>query len=133
MTSDNTEGLSERLRAACVDWDGTELPDGAEPRVIPNCGELREAAGRADVLHEWTERLQAICEKNGALGGDDRLNFIADALDAKDKLLASANAEVSAMREFVRRHPAFSLIDLAEFEAFVAFPKTYAELEARLP
>jgi hypothetical protein len=52
--------------------------------------DIAELAGRSAVLTEWTNRLQAICEKHGALGGDNRLDFIERTLDAKDALLREA-------------------------------------------
>jgi len=42
----------------------------------------------------------------------------------------SAEAMVEAAREFVKRHPALTLIDLAEFEGFLKIP---AMMEAAMP
>ena len=33
--------LAEGLREICIDWDGTPMPPGAEPRSVPCCGDLR--------------------------------------------------------------------------------------------
>lgn len=35
--------IVERLRGPCVDWDGSQMPDAAEPLHM-DCGTLREAA-----------------------------------------------------------------------------------------
>lgn len=51
-------------------------------------GEVDELRGRSKMLGEWAEHLQAICEKHGALGGDDRIDFIEHILDAKDARIA---------------------------------------------
>lgn len=37
-------------------------------------------------------------------------------------------AQVQAAREFVKRHPALTPIDLAEFETFMRFPKAFTKL-----
>lgn len=36
--------------------------------------------------------------------------------------------QVEAAREYVKRHPALTPIDLAEFETFMRFPKAFTKL-----
>lgn len=40
----------ERLRGVCVDWDGTAMLDGEEPRTWLSVGEIREAAAEIERL-----------------------------------------------------------------------------------
>lgn len=37
-------------------------------------------------------------------------------------------AQVEAAREFVKRHPALTPVDLAEFETFMRFPSAFTKL-----
>lgn len=37
-------------------------------------------------------------------------------------------AQVQAAREFVKRHPALTPVDLVEFETFMRFPKAFTKL-----
>lgn len=62
--------LSERLRAYCIDFDGSQMKDLASPLDGMTCGEVREAADELDRLTarvaEW-QRLyrRALNEANG--------------------------------------------------------------------
>lgn len=57
------------LREMCQDWDGSELPDGAEPRRWPTCGELRYAASEIERLRRTLRYIQVQAKLNhlGAL------------------------------------------------------------------
>lgn len=50
-----TQDIVERLRAFCIDWDQTEMPDGAEPMSWVKCGDLREAASEIEALRKGLE------------------------------------------------------------------------------
>jgi hypothetical protein len=53
----------ERLREACTDWNGTLMQDAEEPRVIPDCATLREAADRISTLERELEEARALNNK----------------------------------------------------------------------
>ncbi len=69
--------IAMRLRTACLDWDGTQQPDGAEPISI-HCAQLREAA-------------------DAILGYDQRIRAAADDLDQRD----ANNMHVNDVRELL--------------------------------
>ncbi len=41
---EEAEAMAVDALERCVDWDGSTMPDGAEPRRIHTCGELRDQA-----------------------------------------------------------------------------------------
>lgn len=51
------------------------------------------------------------------------LDEAASAILSLQKENEEASAKLDAAREFVQRHPALSLLDIAEFEAFLTVPK----------
>ena len=54
---EQAEAMAERLLEPCLDWDGNTMVDGAEPRRIPSCGELRQAAA---LIRRMVKKLQKI-------------------------------------------------------------------------
>lgn len=46
------DDLVVMLLSVCVDYDGSSIPDGGEPRVFLSCGEIRQAAARIRSLEE---------------------------------------------------------------------------------
>lgn len=40
----------QALRESTVDYDGSQMPDGAEPRRTPTCGEMRQTADMLERL-----------------------------------------------------------------------------------
>jgi hypothetical protein len=49
--------VTERLLDLCVDWDGWTMADGAEPRVSPTCGDLRDVAATIKALEAERENI----------------------------------------------------------------------------
>ena len=41
---EEAEAMAVDALERCIDWDGSTMPDGAEPRRIPTCGDLRDQA-----------------------------------------------------------------------------------------
>lgn len=49
-------------------------------------------------------------------------------LSTEDRETVSLADQVQAAREYVKRHPALTPVDLAEFETFMRFPKAFTKL-----
>lgn len=49
-------------------------------------------------------------------------------LSTEDREVVSLADQVEAAREYVKRHPALTPVDLAEFETFMRFPKAFTKL-----
>lgn len=49
-------------------------------------------------------------------------------LSTEDREAVSLADQVEAAREYVKRHPALTPVDLAEFETFMRFPKAFTKL-----
>lgn len=49
-------------------------------------------------------------------------------LSTEDREAVSLADQVQAAREYVKRHPALTPVDLAEFETFMRFPKAFTKL-----
>lgn len=62
MTEDE---MIDRVRQYLINWDDTPIPDGASPRIIPNCAMLRVLLRRIDDatiqgLKDTIERLSVL-------------------------------------------------------------------------
>lgn len=49
-------------------------------------------------------------------------------LSTEHREVVSLADQVEAAREYVKRHPALTPVDLAEFETFMRFPKAFTKL-----
>ncbi|WP_395451148.1 hypothetical protein ACHMW7_15975 [Aminobacter sp. UC22_36] len=80
--------------------------------------EIAEARAVIAVMNAEIKRLRSVA---GASRVDliDKLEAAEIALDAKDKRIAELEDRQVAAREFVVRHPSLTIIDLAEFDAYL--------------
>ncbi|ASY64443.1 hypothetical protein SJ05684_c30190 [Sinorhizobium sojae CCBAU 05684] len=60
MSHEGKEILLE-IKVATVDWDGTEMPDGAEP-INVTCGQLRAIAAYVAAVEKERDELRAEAE-----------------------------------------------------------------------
>jgi hypothetical protein len=98
--------LIERLKTGCVCIGSDEDNPGVE---------LYDVEGASDTMAEAAAALSALLDR----------------LEAAERLEKAMREELNAAREFVKRHPALTLIDLAEFEMFLKIPAVIdAALEA---
>jgi hypothetical protein len=85
--------------------------------------ELREA-----VAINWTGPVQI------SLQSVENIRLLLDELARRSEVIERAKGlsdQIEAAREFVKRHPKLSLIDLAEFEAFLKVPAAMDAVLAR--
>jgi hypothetical protein len=95
------EDLVSRLRAMTVDWDGSGMRDEEEPRSIPNCGDLRDAASALSSLSLRVEELEAEvhnCRTWGIIEVAIRNPSVADYMSHWERRAEKAEAELTRLR-----------------------------------
>lgn len=58
VATERLTALIDRMPDWCIDYDGTPMPDGAEPRVVPNCGDIRALVTAVADLKEDRNRFE---------------------------------------------------------------------------
>lgn len=69
MTQLPTSDICVRLHEICTDWDGSPMHPSAEPRIIPDCRELREIAEAMGMLVVALDDATSLLVKLGAEHG----------------------------------------------------------------
>lgn len=133
-TNATIEVLSKQLDASLQERNSLRAEN--ERLTRSNAGLHDEVQFMRKAAKENRERAQATEKENERLTTErDEARSLynhqvarAQAAEARE---AKAGEKIEAAREFVKRHPALTLIDLAEFEAFLKVPDAICALESR--
>lgn len=109
----DVKGLCERLEQAATDWNGESMPDGAEPRPMVTCGDLREAATALSTLSRKLAEARAerdACKRDYDGGYEAGAGDMAGAVDAAlaralaaEAALASKDERIAALEKALER------------------------------
>jgi len=109
------DDLVQRLRNAATDWDGSQMLDGAPPRDILNCKDVRAIADEIERL-----RAEVAEAKRRASSAEFELNCLEQVRLRDNQYLIDraekAERELAALRERIEKAPIRPVLNDGEFD-----------------